>query len=441
MVQAVNAVNKTKAARGAMDSVLGVHPDAWMPELAAKRFRWAADKQGSASTVVDGARAPGKVAIFATCCVNYNEPGIGHDLLKVLEHNAIPYLIVEKESCCGMPKLELGDLKSVDKHKDDNIPVLVKYARDGYAILSAIPSCTLMFKQALPLMFPDEADVQFVKDAMFDPFEYLMARHKDGLLQTDFKRDLGKVSYHIPCLRKSSKREVIAHRRLRSVQLGEQLNLQFEDEHTVRRQIQEMLHIEKIFDEAGIQSEIEAYAALVPDGSNWKATMLIEYPDPHERKRELGRENEVKTSAVHFGRFEFDLASKQAVRSGAAVKLGCDHAHYPAHVSISPETLASPAGDLRLIPRMSRRKAANGGRWLCPHACGQALEICQPLAAQASCAPCPGWSSPRNCAASWRCPMCCATRSTCAARCSRPSRRTRAWGPMCWTTRATCGPM
>jgi len=199
VVQAVNAINKTKLARGLMDSVLGVHPDAWMPELATQRFRWAAEKTGTASQVIDGTLAPGKVAIFATCYVNYNEPGIGHDLLKLLEHNAIPYVIVEKESCCGMPKLELGDLKGVEKHKDANIPVLARYAKEGYAILSAVPSCTLMFKQELPLMFPDEADVQLVKAAMFDPFEYLMARQKDGLLKTDFKRELGKVSYHIPC--------------------------------------------------------------------------------------------------------------------------------------------------------------------------------------------------------------------------------------------------
>jgi glycerol-3-phosphate dehydrogenase subunit C len=199
VVQAVNAVNKTKLARSAMEGALGVHPEAWMPELATKRFRWSADQKGSATQVVDGERTPGKVAIFATCFVNYNEPGIGHDLIKLLQHNAVPYVIVEKESCCGMPKLELGDLKSVEKHKNDNIPVLARYAKEGYAIVSAIPSCTLMFKQELPLMFPDEADVQLVKDAMFDPFEYLMGRQKDGLLKTDFKRDLGKVSYHIPC--------------------------------------------------------------------------------------------------------------------------------------------------------------------------------------------------------------------------------------------------
>jgi glycerol-3-phosphate dehydrogenase subunit C len=199
VVQAVNAINKTKFARRQMDSMLGVHPDAWMPELATRRFRWSADKRGRATEVKDGQRTPGKVAIFATCFVNYNEPGIGHDLLKVLEHSTIPYVIVEKESCCGMPKLELGDLSAVEKHKNANIPLLARYAKGGYAIVSAIPSCTLMFKQELPLLFPDEADVQLVKDSMWDPFEYLVARSKDGLLNTDFKRDLGKVSYHIPC--------------------------------------------------------------------------------------------------------------------------------------------------------------------------------------------------------------------------------------------------
>jgi glycerol-3-phosphate dehydrogenase subunit C len=199
VVQAVNAINKAGPVRKLMEKTLGVHRDAWMPELATQRFRWSAAKTGTASSVVDGPRSPGKVAIFATCYVNYNEPGIGHDLLKTLEHNAIPYAIVEKESCCGMPKLELGDLEGVARHKDANIPVLAKYAREGYAILSAIPSCTLMFKQELPLMFPDDADVRAVQQAMFDPFEYLMARHKDGLLKTDFTQNLGKVSYHIPC--------------------------------------------------------------------------------------------------------------------------------------------------------------------------------------------------------------------------------------------------
>jgi len=173
--------------------------DAWMPELATKRFRWSASKQGRATDVKDGQRTPGKVAIFATCYVNYNEPGIGHDLLKVLDHNEIPYVLVEKEKCCGMPKLELGDLDSVNASKEANIPVLAKYAKDGFAILSAVPSCTLMFKQELPLMYPDDTDVQQVKDAMWDPFEYLMQRKRDGLLKTEFTKPLGKISYQIPC--------------------------------------------------------------------------------------------------------------------------------------------------------------------------------------------------------------------------------------------------
>jgi Fe-S oxidoreductase len=147
----------------------------------------------------NGERTPGKVALFATCYVNYNEPGIGEDLVKLLDHNEIPYEIVSKEACCGMPRLELGDLESVEAAWRANMPVLARYAREGWAILSAIPSCTLMFKQELPLLFPDDADTQLVRQAMFDPFEYFIARHRDGLLKTDFKAALGKVSYHIPC--------------------------------------------------------------------------------------------------------------------------------------------------------------------------------------------------------------------------------------------------
>jgi glycerol-3-phosphate dehydrogenase subunit C len=199
VVQAVNALNKTKVARKLMDGTLGVHPDAWMPSLATERFRWGRAMSNTTFTAVNGQRTPGKVAIFATCYVNYNEPGIGEDLIRLLDHNEIPYVIVHKESCCGMPKLELGDLDAVARHKEDNIPVLATYAAEGYAIVSAVPSCTLMFKQELPLMFPDCADTQAVKKAMFDPFEYFIARHKDGLLKTDFKAALGKVSYHIPC--------------------------------------------------------------------------------------------------------------------------------------------------------------------------------------------------------------------------------------------------
>jgi hypothetical protein len=175
--------------------------------------------------------------------------------------------------------------------------------------------------------------------------------------------------------RKAHKAEVIAHRKLRSVALGEHVTLQFESELSIRYQIQEMLRIEKIFEEEGVEQEIETYAPLVPDGGNWKATMMIEYPEVNERQRELARligiedrmfveveghervyaiadedldrENEEKTSAVHFVRFEFTPSMVSAIQAGAAVKLGCDHGNYPAHVSIAPETLASLAGDLK----------------------------------------------------------------------------------------------
>jgi hypothetical protein len=175
--------------------------------------------------------------------------------------------------------------------------------------------------------------------------------------------------------RKAHKGEIIAHRKLRSVRLGEHITVQFESELTMRYQIQEMLRIEKIFEEEAIQDEIDAYAPLVPDGGNWKATMLIEYPDVNERKRELARligvedrmfveveghprvyaiadedldrENDEKTSSVHFLRFELAPALREAVKAGASVRLGCDHTNYPAHLSIAPETLASLAGDLR----------------------------------------------------------------------------------------------
>ena len=198
VVQAANAVNKTKPARALMEKVLDVDKDAWLPALATTKFRSAA-KDSTLPAVVDGERTPGKVAIYATCYVNYNEPGIGHDLLKILAHNDIPYVIVDKEQCCGMPKLELGDLDAVAQSKEANVPVLAKYAKEGYAILSAVPSCTLMFKQEIPLMFPDDAETQAVKLAMWDPFEYLMARKRDGLLKTEFHQPLGNISYQIPC--------------------------------------------------------------------------------------------------------------------------------------------------------------------------------------------------------------------------------------------------
>jgi Fe-S oxidoreductase len=198
VVQTVNAINRNALARDLLHQTLGVHKDRQLPEYAGRKFRSNA-LESREFAVKNGKNTPGKVAIFATCYVNYNEPGMGHDLLAVLAHNEIPYVLVEKEACCGMPKLELGDLESVRALKERNIPGMARLAREGYAILTPIPSCTLMFKQELPLMFPDDAEVQAVKAAMFDPFEYFVQRAKDGLLKKDFRGGLGKVSYHIPC--------------------------------------------------------------------------------------------------------------------------------------------------------------------------------------------------------------------------------------------------
>jgi len=204
---------------------------------------------------------------------------------------------------------------------------------------------------------------------------FLMNRETDMQLTGHITTDnlMGLEAYSK--FRKAHKAQVLAHRQMRSVHLGDHITLQFESETTIRYQIQEMLRIEKIFEEEGIQQEIDAYAPLVPEGSNWKATMLIEYPDVNERKRELARligvedrmfievegharvyaiadedlerENDEKTSAVHFVRFEFSDATKAAIKAGAAVKLGCDHTNYPAHTQISAEALASLAGDLK----------------------------------------------------------------------------------------------
>lgn len=198
VVQAVNAVNRSASARKLMRSVLHIHPERVLPEYSSAKFRNTARPDAS-FPVKEGRNTPGKVAIFATCYVNYNEPGLGHDLLKVLEHNEIPAVLVEQEVCCGMPKLELGDLEAVARNKEINVPMLAKLVHEGYAILTPVPSCTLMYKQELPLMFPDDADVKAVGETVFDPFEYLVLRHRDGLFKTDFTKPLGKVAYHVPC--------------------------------------------------------------------------------------------------------------------------------------------------------------------------------------------------------------------------------------------------
>jgi glycerol-3-phosphate dehydrogenase subunit C len=198
--QVVNAVNGSALGRRVLDKTLGVHPQAPIPAYHSDSGRKRVargDKPGLA--VKPTAETKGKVALFTTCYCNRNEPDIDDDLATVFRHNGIPVSVIPQERCCGMPKLELGDLESIEQAKNVNIPAMAAMVDQGYDIVAPIPSCVLMFKQELPLLYPDDPQVQKVKAAMFDPFEYLMLRHKEGLLRTDFAQQLGKVSYHVPC--------------------------------------------------------------------------------------------------------------------------------------------------------------------------------------------------------------------------------------------------
>jgi Fe-S oxidoreductase len=196
----VNAVNVNLLGRRALEAVLEVHRDARVPEYRSRTLRKQEQARiGRTATGEPAGTTTGKVALFATCYGNFNEPGVGQDLIAVFEHSGIPVTLADKEQCCGMPKLELGDLESVKAAKEANIPVLKRLIEDGWDIVAPIPSCVLMFKQELPLMFPEDRDVRLVKSRIFDPFEYLMLRHKHGKLNLDFKQPLGSVVYQASC--------------------------------------------------------------------------------------------------------------------------------------------------------------------------------------------------------------------------------------------------
>ncbi len=199
VVSVVNAANRNPGMRKLLENTLGVSADAVLPEYHSVTLRDRLRTHAPRIVPRPGEKTTGKVALFATCYGNYNEPDIGEDLVTVFEHNGIPVTIVPRERCCGMPKLELGDLEAVEEAKNANIPVLAKLVDEGFDIVAPVPSCVLMFKQELPLMFPNDEDVQKVKNAIYDPFEYLMLRHKEGWLKTDFKLSLGKVAYHVAC--------------------------------------------------------------------------------------------------------------------------------------------------------------------------------------------------------------------------------------------------
>jgi Fe-S oxidoreductase len=229
VVEAVNAFNASSAGRRVLERVLGVDRSAPLPSYHARTARRRLAALGTVRDAIAGEATPaagssaethpqatgaapanpaaartraatsGKVVVFTTCYGNRNEPELAEDLVAVLEHNGIEVALLGAERCCGMPRLELGDLEGVARLKERNIPELLAAVEAGYDVLAPIPSCVLMFKQELPLMFPEDAQVQRVAARLFDPFEYLMLRHATGRLRTDFKVPLGKVSYHVPC--------------------------------------------------------------------------------------------------------------------------------------------------------------------------------------------------------------------------------------------------
>ena len=200
VVNAVNAANRNSGLRQALEATAGISAQAPLPRYHRPTLR---TRLGGHDTAAGDARAAGptrgKVALFSTCYVNFNAPEIGEDLVRVFEHNGIAVGVLPSERCCGMPKLDLGDLETVERAKNENVPVLARLVDEGWDIVAPVPSCVLMFKQELPLMFPDDAQVSKVRDATFDPFEYLSHRHRAGRLRTDFHRPLGRVACHVAC--------------------------------------------------------------------------------------------------------------------------------------------------------------------------------------------------------------------------------------------------
>ena len=200
VVNTVNTANRSAKVRKLLEKVFGIHKDALLPKY---HFRTLRRRLRNHKTLTSSPTATkttrGKVALFVTCYGNFNQPSLVENLITVLEHNKIPVTLVSKEQCCGMPKLELGDLKAVAKAREFNQPRLVELIDNGWDIIAPVPSCVLMFKQELPLLFPEDRDLARLKRHWFDPFEYLYLRHREGFLNTSFQNSLGKVVYHAAC--------------------------------------------------------------------------------------------------------------------------------------------------------------------------------------------------------------------------------------------------
>jgi Fe-S oxidoreductase len=203
VAEVVNAANASKLGRRMLESTLGVDAKAPLPKYhgktARRRLKDRVGRKAAPAVPEPAGATKGKAVVFATCYGNRNAPALVEDLVAVFEHNGIPTALAADERCCGMPKLELGDLETVRRLKEKNIPELHRWVAEGWDLTAPVPSCVLMFKQELPLLFPDDDQVQAVAQAFFDPFEYLMARHRYGKLKTDFKTSLGRVAYQVPC--------------------------------------------------------------------------------------------------------------------------------------------------------------------------------------------------------------------------------------------------
>jgi Fe-S oxidoreductase len=200
VAEIVNAANRTPSMRKLLERTLKVDASAPLPRFYGRSGRRRVKPLlRAASSVQATADTRGQVALFATCYGNRNQPQLLEDLVTVFQHNGLAVTLPRRERCCGMPKLELGDFEAIEQMMRVNLRELDQLLQQGYDIVAPIPSCVLMFKQELPLLFPEDEAVKRVARAIFDPFEYLMLRHKAGLLRTEFKQALGRIAYHVPC--------------------------------------------------------------------------------------------------------------------------------------------------------------------------------------------------------------------------------------------------
>ncbi len=193
----VNNLNDNPVARKALEKTIGIHSEAPLPKYSSAKFL--SQKSLMKKPRREKGSSSEKIAVFVTCYGNANSPDLVSDMVAVFEHNNIDVSIISSDECCGMPKYELGDLESVAKFAKRSLEKIKPFLNAGYKITAPIPSCVLMYRKELPLMFPDSDDIRELSEAMIDPFEFLMELHKKGKLKTNFLNILGNIAYHAPC--------------------------------------------------------------------------------------------------------------------------------------------------------------------------------------------------------------------------------------------------